>query len=242
MCDIKSESLKKHGEKEFEHNFETVKCKLRSFESLEKHFSDQVTNLGYENVEDFESEVWEDVTSERKMRDKGKKHESVIGKNVSSVKSMEFVCGGELHNEIGVGNDALNHLYETLEEESFSEIKEETKTLLNSSKSAGGVGCSPGQAHGGQYNGKDIAKIFVSHEKIIDLIPNSFTRKIDFELLLSILNAIFKTTRLSRFLTVQERKDLEVNVLNLSTIYHSAFKDKAITLKMHDVLGMMLIN
>ena len=62
MCDIKSESLKKHGSEDLKHNFETVKCKLRSFESLEEHYNGQVNTLGYE------SEIWEDIACERKLR------------------------------------------------------------------------------------------------------------------------------------------------------------------------------
>ena len=76
---------------------------------------------------------------------------------------------------------------------------------------------------------------------MFDIIPNSFTRKIDFKLFFSNLSAIFELTRLNRFLSAQERNDLEVHVLNLSSVVHFAFKDRSITLKMHDVLGKMQI-
>ena len=241
MCDIKSELLKKHGEKDFKHNHKTIKCNLRTFESIEEKYRDQVREFGYENIADFESvnDVWEDIEFERKMRGKGKNHASVIGRNCSPLESMEFSCGGDLHNQIGCGNDALKQLFEALDDENLSETKDEIKTVLNSCKAAGGVGCSPGQAHGGAYSGKDITKIFCNHEKMFVKIPNCFTRKIDFKLLFSNLSAIFKITRLSRFLTQQERGALEVHILNLSSIYHSGFKDRSITLKMHDILGMM---
>ena len=67
MCDIKSESLKKHGSEDLKHNFETVKCKLRSFESLEEHYNDQVNTLGVKDLESV-SEIWEDIACERKLR------------------------------------------------------------------------------------------------------------------------------------------------------------------------------
>ena len=31
----------------------------------------------------------------------------MIGKNCAPVVSMEYSCGGELHNQIGLGNDAI---------------------------------------------------------------------------------------------------------------------------------------
>jgi hypothetical protein len=157
MCDIKSEILKKHGEKDFKHNHKTIKCNLRTFESMEENYRAQVRGLGYENIADLEADkdVWEDIETERKMRTKGKNHASVIGRNCSPVESMEFSCGGELHNQIGVGNDALKQLFEALDDEVLSESKEEIKTVLNSCKAAGGVGCSPGQAHGGAYSDAD---------------------------------------------------------------------------------------
>ena len=43
---------------------------------------------------------------------RGKHHGSVIGRNNSCVDSMEYVIGGGLYNEIGLGNDCLKILFE----------------------------------------------------------------------------------------------------------------------------------
>ena len=50
ICDIKSECLKKHSVKDTKHNVNTIKCKLRSFESLEENYNQQVKGLGYDNT------------------------------------------------------------------------------------------------------------------------------------------------------------------------------------------------
>ena len=82
-----------------------------------------------------------------------------------------------------------------------------------------------------------MAKLFDHHDQIFEKIPDEFTRKEDYRLLITTLTLIFKKTRLSRFLSESERNDLETNILNLSSIIHLKFKEMNITLKMHDVLG-----
>ena len=47
----------------------------------------------------------------------------------------------------------------------------------------------------------------------------------------------FSKTRLARFLNPRELSDLELNVINLSTIISYRFKKMSITVKMHDILG-----
>ena len=82
-----------------------------------------------------------------------------------------------------------------------------------------------------------MAKLFDHLVRFFEKIPDEFTRKEDHRLLFATLALIFKKTRLSRFLSESERKDLETNILNLSSIIHLKFKQMHITLKMHDVLG-----
>ena len=251
---------------------------------MERHLLDQI-----ETVKDYEgpSEVdsffeWVNTNErndvERQFRDNGKHYQSVIGKVNSCVDSMEFTVGGELHNEIGVGNDIIGLLLKELKKQKLEHAAEDLKKFLNSPKSAGGAGCTPGQHHGGQFNGeiidfllnilfswlynfiiiffmidiqyisnytlfilylipgKDVAKIFTLHDAMFQIIPEVFTKKDDFRILFATLNLIFKKVRLARFLNPQERSDLEMNVLNLSTIIFSRFKTMSITVKMHDVL------
>ena len=89
-------------------------------------------------------------------------------------------------------------------------------------------------------SGKDAAKIFAQHADIFGKIPDTFTKKQDHKILLSTLNLIFSKTRLARFLSPAEIRELENNILNLSTIIFLKFKHMSITLKMHDVLGELL--
>jgi hypothetical protein len=84
----------------------------------------------------------------------GKKHNSVIGRNNSGIESLEFAVGGDLHNQIGICNDSLTRLFEDLISENLQSGSEDIKTFLDSPKSAEGAGCTPGQHHGGQYNGE----------------------------------------------------------------------------------------
>jgi hypothetical protein len=148
--------LKNHGKEP--HNFQTVKCCERKFEEIEKDFQNQITQLNedFGMVEDFTKFVVlnnrHDI--ERKFRDNGKNNNSVIGTVNTCVDSMEFIVGGGLHNEIGLVNDCLDNLYKGLKRQKLDTVCDTIKKFLDAPKSEGGVGCSPGQHHGGQYNGK----------------------------------------------------------------------------------------
>ena len=56
-----------------------------------------------------------------------------------------------------------------------------------------------------KISGKDVAKIFENHLKIFEFVPESFAQRNDHRLLFTTLHLIFKKTRLSRFLSEQER-------------------------------------
>ena len=126
---------------------------MRQFEDMKKHFEDQIADLN-ENFVDSDNFIEDAVESqrndfERHFRNKGKTHKSIIGRNNSGVKSMDFCVGGELHNEIGISNNILEKLFDDLKSEDMEEVCDNIKTLLDSPKSAGGLGCSPGHHHGG---------------------------------------------------------------------------------------------
>ena len=55
--------------------------------------------------------------------------------------------------EIGIINDSLKLLFSALSSENMTQVCDNIKQYLDSPKSAGGAGCSPGQYHGGSYNG-----------------------------------------------------------------------------------------
>ena len=102
-CNIKQNKLKNHGKEP--HNFQTVQCCERKFEEIETDFQNQIRQLNedFGVVEDFTKFVVvnnrHDI--ERKFRDNGKNHNSVIGTINTCVDSMDFIVGGGLHNEIG---------------------------------------------------------------------------------------------------------------------------------------------
>ena len=78
-------------------------------------------------------------------------------KNISLLKLVDLILnfsGGDLHNQIGLGNDALTDLYKNLSSAGFNQIVSDVKDFLDSSKTIGGAGCTPAAHHGGQYNGK----------------------------------------------------------------------------------------
>ena len=155
-CDISQSKLKDHGKEA--HNFNTVKCCLRTFDSMKGHLQDQIEDLDEDlsGVDDICDYVFKNDRNEieRKFRDRGKHHKSVIAKVNSGIESMEYALGGELHNEIGLSNDCIENLCKDLKTEKMETVCETIKTFLDSPKSADGAGCSPGQHHGGQYNGE----------------------------------------------------------------------------------------
>ena len=125
---------------------------------MEKNFQEQIDSLeedlsGIDNFTEFVVvEGRNDL--ERKFRDAGKKHRSVIGQNNSCVDSIDHLLGGCLHNEIGLINDCLENLYKGLKRQKLESVIEDIKSFVDSPKSRGGLGCTPAQYHGGQYNGK----------------------------------------------------------------------------------------
>ena len=58
-----------------------------------------------------------------------------------------------MRTSLGLCNNCLDLLFSDLKKEKLEEISENIKVFLDSPKSAGGGGCTPGQHHGGQYNG-----------------------------------------------------------------------------------------
>ena len=72
---------------------------------MKSQLEDQIEALDeeFENLDAFSEIVFKDGRHdiERQFREKGKLHESVIGKVNTGVESMDYVLGGPLHNEIG---------------------------------------------------------------------------------------------------------------------------------------------
>ena len=117
------------------------------------------------------------------------------------------------------------------------EVVENIKKFLDSSKTLGGAGCTPAAHHGGQYNGKDISLVFQNFEKIFNRVPDAFEEKEQFKVLFHTCSLIFSSLGVARFLTENEIETLEINILNLSELIFLKFKNRNITLKMHDILG-----
>ena len=118
---------------------------------MEKHFQDQISDYpgdlselsdGGDFIEMAVKAGRNDI--ERRFRDKGKRHQSVIGQNNCGIESMDFTIGGELHNEIGISNNIIESLYSDLRNEGLGNISAAIKILLDNPKSAGGLGCTPG--------------------------------------------------------------------------------------------------
>ena len=125
---------------------------------MEKNFQEQIHSLDEDlsGVDNFAEFVVVNGRNdlERKFREAGKKHKSVIGQNNSGVDSMEKAMGGCLHNEIGLINDCLDNLHKGLKRQKLESVTEVLKSFVDTPKSRGGLGCTPAQYHGGQYNGK----------------------------------------------------------------------------------------
>ena len=155
-CNIKLSELKNQGNAR--HNFQTIECGQRHFAETGDNFAKQLQHLreDFSDIEDFTEYVVKNNRHdlERKMRDYGKECKSVIGPVNSCVESVNHIMGGGLHNEIGLVNDWIGHLYRSLEEQNMRHVCDDVKALINAPQSDGGVGCTPAQHHGGAYNGK----------------------------------------------------------------------------------------
>ena len=130
---------------------------------MKEHLRDQISDIedleeDFPDVDNFFEHVIQNDRNdyERQFRVKGKYHNSIIGNNNSGVDTMECAPGGSLHNEIGLVNDSIKLLFKALESEQLETVCTAIKQYLDSPKSAGGAGCSPGQYHGGQYNGQCV--------------------------------------------------------------------------------------
>ena len=155
---MKLSDLKTHGKAIQEHNFNTQKCKVRDFDHMKTNLAGQIRRLGEDDisVDTFSELVIKEERHdvERLFRDRGKNHESVVGLVNTGVASMQYIIGGPLHNEIGLGNDLVDHLLAELTESGLGSTCDEIRNFLNTSKVDGGAGCTPGQHHGGKYNGR----------------------------------------------------------------------------------------
>ena len=134
-----------------------------------------------------------------------------------------------MHNQIGIGNDALENLYNGLLKAEMPEVVEKIKKFLDSSKTGGGAGCTPAAHHGGQYSGKDIAIVFANFENMFELVPIDFVDREKFKLFFHTCSLIFSSLGVARFLTESEIDMLEQNVMNLSQLIFLKFKGKHIT-------------
>ena len=157
-CDVKLADLKSTGHCKQEHNFNTSKCEVRNFETMKAQLEDQIAALDedFQDVDNFIETVFTDERHdiERSFRENGKHHNSVIGIVNTGVESMQYVLGGPLHNEIGIGNDCLDHLLSELSDQRMGSVGASIQSFLNTSKVVGGAGCTPGHHHGGKYNGR----------------------------------------------------------------------------------------
>ena len=68
-------------------------------------------------------------------------------------------------------------------------------------------------------------------------MPDIYKEKDLYRILLNTYDLIFRTLGKAQFLTDTEIEFLEINILNLSDLIFMKFKNRNITLKMHDVLG-----
>ena len=80
-------------------------------------------------------------------------------------------------NSQGKVNDGLTDLYEELRIGELHEVATQVKDCIEATQSEGGVGATPGKAHGGDLNGGDCLDVVNCHEKWIQLLPDSWNRK-----------------------------------------------------------------
>ena len=74
-------------------------------------------------------------------------------------------------------NNALSDLYDELNGDNLEAVSVEVKGCIEATKSDGGVGATPGKAHGGDLNGGDCLDEVIFQERWLNLLPLTWSRK-----------------------------------------------------------------
>lgn len=105
---------------------------------------------------------------------------------------------------LGKVNNALDDLYEELKKGDLEPITELVKDCIEAPKSEGGVGATPGKAHGGDLNGGDSLDVVVHQDKWLKLIPETWDRKLAWQRYFQCLKFVLPPLLRSRFWSDEE--------------------------------------
>ena len=105
---------------------------------------------------------------------------------------------------IGKVNNALDDLYDDLRKSELESVCELVKNCIEAPKGEGGVGATPGKAHGGDLNGGDSLDVIICHDRWFSVIPDTWGRKIAWELYFKSLKLVLPPLLRSRFWNDEE--------------------------------------
>ena len=227
-CEIDHVLLEKETHSKEPHNFNTVKAELRTASSYKSNFEKNVRNsLGDLEVNSNDGE--------KKLRGNGKTCKSVIGPNLINL-DPDHIIDSPVHIKIGDGNRMIDIVGDEIASEQGEEAAKKFLEGLERPWGEGGLGVSRGNYHGGKYAGGDIS-VFMNHpDRVLSLIPSSFSRLEVWRQRLAVESRLFYLLDVARFLSDDEVKEVGELILKLSELVKTHFHMYSITPKLHILL------
>ena len=106
-------------------------------------------------------------------------------------------------------NNALSDLYDELNGDNLEAVSAEVKSCIEATKSDGGVGATPGKAHGGDLNCGDCLDVVIFQERWLTLLPLTWSRRDAWCRYFSCLKFILPPLLRSRFWSDDEINQFE---------------------------------
>ena len=103
----------------------------------------------------------------------------------------------------------------------------------------GGLGVTRGNYHGGKYAGGDISVFMKNTDRVISLLPPTFSRLKVWKERLDVESKLFNLLDVARFLSDDEVNEVSNLVIKLSDIVQKHFANYSITPKLHILLVHM---
>ena len=148
----------------------------------------------------------------------------------------DHIIDSPVHLKIGEGNKMIDMSEHEIAAECGDEAAAKFKEGLERSWADGGLGVTRGNYHGGKYAGGDISIFMNNTDRVLSLMPSTFSRLKVWEERLTVESKLFRLIDIARFLSDEEIKEVSKLILTLSEIVKKHFAMYSITPKLHILL------